>query len=149
MQKRKVAVLDKPVCLCLRFESHPILKTYYVRSWLNLCLLRIGLCPTCNFNYKWLCTACSRRRQQCLCFKSLSWPPMTTPLGPSCNHAFVSGDCYDQLAVLIFCFSNPTCLPNPLFGKLLLLNYKIPYLTHVQGWSLDHLLQGEKADVQE
>ena len=65
------------------------------------------------------------------------WSPfyylvMTTLLWWPCYDPLVSGGCYNQVVVLMFCSCNlPICLPNPLLGNCLLLNYKNPYVPHV------------------
>lgn len=106
---------DKPAYRHLWLESYLTLKTKQVYSslGLKLCFSRIVLCPTCYLKYKWSCTACPRKQQPCLhfkscynhhatlpCFKRLLSLPCSDDLAVTitwspCTHAFLSGGGYD------------------------------------------------------
>lgn len=64
---------------------------------------------------------------------TLLWSPcyylVTTLLWPLGNLVFVSGGCYDQLVILMFCFCNPAYFPASIFPfeNPLLWSYKTPF----------------------
>jgi len=128
--------VEEPACLHLGLNSHLVVKTSEVWTclWLNLCLSRIGLCPTCNLSYKWFCTACSRNGNHgflvfvvvvhlfLICFKvatlplfqKVLWPPDCLFL-PTFQEGLI---CYTVLPVL------PTKSPTEVEFKMSVLDVR-------------------------
>lgn len=89
-----------------RLKSHLSLKTNWVHPclWLVLYFSRTGLCPTCNLDYQWFCTACSRNGNHVFTSKRLlltiSWSYLSLKgYLTTCDLFVVTTSCYSNLVI--------------------------------------------------